>query len=92
MSKQPKHTPAPWAVREDQPFTFRVISPVTKEGLAICGSLPDAHLIAAGPEMLEMLENMVDVLTILTKGTDKELYGQIKLEALEQLITKAKGG
>jgi hypothetical protein len=54
---KPTHTPGPWTLREDQPFTFRIIGPETKDGLAICGNIQDARLISASPDLLMCLES-----------------------------------
>lgn len=96
-NNKPQHTPGPWTVREDQAFTFRIIGPKTKDGLAICGTKEDANLIAAAPDVLEALEQLVSDITqcpeyvgaMKSHGFDIDVIDAIK--SARKAIKKAKG-
>ena len=60
-SETAKHTPGPWRIEEDE-FGFAVHGKKTATyTVYICEQIdaePDAHLIAAAPELLEALKGM----------------------------------
>ena len=87
---KPKHTPGPWSVRNfssKTPDTFRVYGANETNGLAICGSEANARLIAAAPEMLELLTIAQNYVVIAGDPRSVELH-----EAIINLIAKATGG
>lgn len=89
-----KHTKGPWETDGRTIWDGQRVGSVVAT-LPSCGlhfnTEANATLIAAAPDLLEALENMLDVLVVLTKNTDRELYGKITLDNLETLIKKARG-
>lgn len=86
---QSKHTPAPWYVKIAGKNWF-----VESEGRQItCADEIDredtanANLIAAAPELLEALENIIDD----QYGTLAEIMEPWKIEDAKQAIKKARG-
>lgn len=91
----PKHTPGPWRLQEPSKTKqkelalFRVLTPNGDEGISIAGTLANAHLIAAAPELLEACEIALKRLIELQISTGyPTAWPQIQLETV---IKKAKG-
>lgn len=62
-----KHSPGPWTVRQRAGKPFITKGNCTKgESVALiqAGLLEDAHLIAAAPELLEMLKRLSTISTM----------------------------
>lgn len=100
MNGKSKHAPGPWEYRQANPqngFT-RSIRASDSTGVAIISNRLDvavidanAHLIAAAPEMLEALEALVTHFSgEIYSGSGTE-DNQLKLQALRNIIAKAKG-
>lgn len=61
-----KHTPGPWRYEKFSPVDTALDIVIESEGVAIIGWIyrnkeADAHLIAAAPEMLEALIELVEI-------------------------------
>ena len=84
-----KHTSGPWTAVRRLDNTWAVMAPHYEPfGPApfdICNGLPDeeANLIAAAPELLEALENLITV--------DDELLYPVAIEQARRAIKKARG-
>ena len=78
-----KHTPAPWIVEETiAPYLWRVKH--KKHSLAVVKNQANAQLIVAAPDMLAVLQNLVE--RDLIKDPDSDHY-----EEAIQAINKATG-
>lgn len=96
--KNVAHTPGPWTVEsahEKTPNTFRVRANLsfrkhvsTEESVCITGSEANAHLIAAAPELLEALENLIDFAETLAADGGRSA----DLREAYEAIKKARGG
>jgi len=80
-----KHTKGPWKV-EEPTLTYRewVIRDEAMNDLASVRDKYDSHLIASAPEMLEMLEEVILILSAKDIGVRPS-------EKLKAVIRKAKG-
>ena len=87
MTKETKHTPAPWKVDHDYlggGDGYRAVIFGNNEIVQFM-SAEDANLIATAPELLEALEYMVAVFN------DGSNHYQDKIIKAENAIAKAKG-
>lgn len=92
MSK-PKHTPGPLVVKG------ATIQDINGRIVAVCPDYPgdnmakeqpyNARLIAAAPEMLEALENIVKAIEC---ASNSERLVSLRTDVLKLVIAKAKGG
>lgn len=107
--KNTKHTQGPWTLKEYEHDTFRIRSDLshrkhtsTEESVAIItGSKANAHLIAAAPEMLRILELAShDLKALKNSCTENETDFASELEEytigylepmLNEAIKKARG-
>ena len=92
-----KHTPGPWIVAEDQvgDNDGNVIADVTKynewnttEGI-VTNEMPweaNARLMAAAPEMLEMIKEMTELLYEIGERLDNELVS----ESLMRIVKRSR--
>lgn len=94
MTKETKHTPAPWSATRG--FDAMHISGATTEkGKAFCTltgndweqAVANAQLIAAAPELFEALKNIIDD----PCGTLDVVMEPWKIEDSKQAIAKAEG-
>lgn len=58
--KTPKHTPGPWKIETYHDCTFRIIRDLEPGEEPAHRLTHDARLIAAAPEMFEILEFLID--------------------------------
>ena len=91
-----KWTPGPWSVVEGSEsghccFDYSIMSP-QKRGIGVvaevfCGDAPDAHLIAAAPELYDALE------ALFKKITEGAYIGSLspELGAAFEAMRKARG-
>jgi len=89
-----KHTKGPWEVAGHGDGNKQL--PILANGKIIAairddGSLADAHLIAAAPDLLEACELALYALHKAQQYTKKDLTEYCSLVALKQIIAKAKG-
>ena len=89
--KRATHTPGPWVVKHDKeglPFIGVASDPWTYPGtVATVEQEKDARLIAAAPEMFEVLSELLDTLE-MSKG-----YGfDEEYEKLREVLAKVEGG
>ena len=89
--KHATHTPGPWVVKHDKeglPFIGVASDPWTYPGtVATVEQEKDARLIAAAPEMYEVLSELLDTLE-MSKG-----YGfDEEYEKLREVLAKVDGG
>jgi hypothetical protein len=81
------HTPGPWSVEDDTPFSLWVSCPDGKNPLhqnrLNRDRLANARLMAAAPELLEALESIVASSAL----TDTQLWADAR-----DAVAKAKGG
>lgn len=101
MPNTPKHTKGPWEVVEfDESIEIQANNGKkdNPDILADVWSKKDAHLIAAAPELLEALKNLLtslqspDIQTL--KNGDKALiyfFEESDIEQVKQAIAKAEG-
>lgn len=78
----PKHTPGPWSVRS-RVTTGDIVAPTGTVASSVLLTT-DAHLIAAAPDMLEALDNLV---TAYLGSSDPIL----QINAAVAAIKKARG-
>ncbi|MBX3018004.1 MAG: hypothetical protein KF767_08950 [Bdellovibrionaceae bacterium] len=86
---RPKHTPGPWDVNVySYPLTPRLFGVNWKqqEKRDASEDLANARLIAAAPEMLEALEDVLAFLNIKRTGIENSLAKQV-----ERALAKARG-
>ena len=89
--KHATHTPGPWVVKHDKeglPFIGVASDPWTYPGtVATVEQEKDARLIAAAPEMFEVLSELLDTLE-MSKG-----YGfDEEYDKLREVLAKIEGG
>ena len=89
------HTEGPWAIYVNAPSDI-VIRKMSKDGYELCSiarvssGYANTRLIAAAPELLEALEQMVSVF-LDTEGRHGESENDA-MDAASAAIAKAKGG
>ena len=89
-----KYTPGPWIVLETDEFGGTTITngkSLQAERTAQAFSLGNAYLIAAAPEMLEALKDILVVIPRYDLKDQTECYIQA-LDAVLKAIAKAEGG
>lgn len=99
MSEERKWTPGPWQVVEGSEsghccFDYSVTSPL-KGGCNVvaevfCGFAPDAHLIAAAPEIYEALVAVLDAVCYI-RGIDIDFYARDEIKVARKALAKARG-
>ena len=86
------HAPAPWSLycNNKDEFVVRKMHPETKElcQIAKVNGYENARLIAAAPELLEALENLV---SLCEAGLNKEYNIEAELSEPRAAIAKATG-
>lgn len=89
------HTKGPWKVAEGKKTDELFIEASTRKGGRIArlwngrsGRNANADLIAAAPDMLEMLQNASILLKVKCRGDD---VGMLQIEKIDAIIAKAKG-
>lgn len=91
MSNQPQFTPGPWKVNGYEGVVDKDGNTVTPSycGCEICLKRADAHLIAAAPEMYELLE---EVLNHPKMAFDNGEHETITIhDKIVRLLAKARG-
>ena len=87
-----KHTKGPWNIEYHEPLdTFRVKN--SDESVAIiCGTKQDAALIAAAPEMFEVLQ-LIGTIANVGIETDSDYKNRMKRisEHATEILKKARG-
>ncbi len=82
------YSPGPWSVAKGTAHPWRIEAPSNVPELPCCivdvSYRPNAHLIAAAPELLEALE-------LILGTTCRELFAIESLEKVYAAIAKAKG-
>ena len=96
-----KHTPAPWKIRSDVPYTDGrvVFHGHWKENVTICRlrhedkdtQQANAHLIAAAPELLEAAKEIVELAYLSDRGGIVE-FRPHEFDDLKAAIARAEGG
>lgn len=81
-----KHTKGPWTVAKNKKVSglYRILKADSNEGLAISGTLEDARLIAAAPELLEALFHAKMALMQST-------YSNHLMQRIDAAISKVEG-
>lgn len=97
------HTPGPWLIYRQPSGEIEKLDYLVKDGgsyeidahglkhqwVAHALKIEDAHLIAAAPDLLAALEDMIEVLHEL--ATPSMISGSPKVQAARAVIEKAKG-
>lgn len=85
-----EHTPGPWEVARNGKTVNIPRGDKPCHGVygAFCGTLANAHLIAAAPDLLEALEEIV----IYAGGADNALKDEYVMDRVYTAIAKAKKG
>ncbi|WP_329766087.1 hypothetical protein [Stenotrophomonas geniculata] len=88
-----KHTPGPWNVEDDTPFSLWVSCPDGKnplhENRLNRDRLANARLIAAAPEMFEALDTIGGLSRALRQGGPDPMDLQGLSDALEEAVDLA---
>lgn len=93
-----EHTPGPWTAKQKEGHPWQVASPEGTVayvfGTAMKGTKvqqeANAHLIEAGPDLLEVLEELVDIVNGWIEGDDYR-PDSFTLQPARLAIAKAKG-
>ena len=91
-----KHTPGPWVVYDDSNDGKTNRMEIAARGKTVARiyhsvpeeDLPNARLIAAAPDLLELLEDVISI----GGGMVEEIYGYCFVEQARAAIAKATGG
>ena len=84
------HTPGPWRVEQETKAVSRIVGAYGDEVVENCWTV-DAHLIAAAPEMLEVLRELLsDTKSTEDARTDAGFYGAKHARALLARVEGAK--
>lgn len=86
MSEKQTHTPGPWYAYQSEKYGFKMIS--SKYGESIANHVPneDARLIAAAPEMYEVLSELLETLEL-----SKDYGFDDEYEKVRAILDKVEG-
>jgi len=86
-----QHTPGPWEVRDYELGLKAISTPNIKNYLATEIDAADARLIAAAPDLLAALENMVSHFPHWAAQIDMKQIDRDAIGMAREAIAKAKG-